>query len=482
MKAACAKRNGETGGECSEECIGIGWCSHCLEIGREERTVMTTEIKPKATLERVPISKLRPNKVNTRKDFGDLDAFAAEFDDNPVYPGEPWTPLIVYRDANVYRIADGERRYRAMKKAGKVKQCNAYVFETMEDAVAVLVVLDTNRKQLLTDEEYSAGIQTALILGVPEEKIDQRAGSKCASAIKRQIERQGGKASQMSIDQMLAADEFADDEEAYKSIVNADGKAWFSEYRRYERKRDEEKTRADNEQAAADAQAEHGLQIADKPPKGAILERTLYGGIAEAVKKSAAEWAKVGFVLVRPRKTNYGYMTQWEVYSMPPERTPEEEAAAKSKNQLRRQAQAWRKRRLEWVADRLVSVGANGLPHVRRFTRDYMLGTSMYNVEAFCKKADVDSDFLNDSGAYRIANEFVIAENWEYMDHMTNIEVDAIGDGTAKKVGMHRSAAERHVKLLAAMKSDGYEATEEEAAFAALCAKATEGKGKKNDD
>ena len=76
--------------------------------------------KPKAVLERVPLSKLRPKEINPRSDFGDLDAFAAEFDDNPVFPGEPWTPPIVYRDANVYRIVDGERRYRAMKKAGKV--------------------------------------------------------------------------------------------------------------------------------------------------------------------------------------------------------------------------------------------------------------------------------------------------------------------------------------------------------------------------
>ena len=134
------------------------------------------EEKPKATLERVPISKLRPNKDNVRKEFGDLDSFAAEFDDNPVYPGEPWQPLIVYRDANVFRIADGERRYRAMKKAGKVKECNAYVFDTMEDAVAVLIMLDTNRKQLLNEDEYSYGLQTALILGVPEDRVDVRAG------------------------------------------------------------------------------------------------------------------------------------------------------------------------------------------------------------------------------------------------------------------------------------------------------------------
>jgi hypothetical protein len=434
---------------------------------------MATEVKAKATLERVPISKLRPKVINPRRDFGDLDAFAAEFDDNPVYPGEPWTPLIVYRDANVYRIADGERRFRAMKKAGKVKQCNAYVFETMEDAVAVLVMLDTNRKKLLTDGEFSAGLQTALILGVPEEKVDRRAGVKCAAALKRQIGRQDGKAAQMSIEQMLAADEFADDPKAYEVIVKATDNMWIHERNRLRRERDAKRERAEAEAAAAQAQEASGLKVVDKPPKGAILERTLYDHVADTVNKSAAEWAKVGFILVRPRKTQYGYMTHWEVYSMPPERTPEEEAAAKSKNALRRQAQAGRKRRLEWIADRLIVVGANGLPHVRRFTRDYILGTSMYNSEEFCRKANIDSDFLNDSNAYRIANEFVITENWEYMDHLTNAYVDAIGDGTARDSVQMRHAAERHVKLLNAMRSDGYEPTDEEAAFLSLCIKAS---------
>jgi len=433
--------------------------------------------KPKAVLERVPLSKLRPKEINPRSDFGDLDAFAAEFDDNPVFPGEPWTPPIVYRDANVYRIVDGERRYRAMKAAGKVKECNAYVFDTMEDAVAMLVMLDTNGKKHLSEGEWSAGLQQALMLGVPEEKVDARAGSKCAGALKRQIKRQGGKVSQLSIDQLVAADEFADDADAYDAIMGAgDGWRYKANQIRQARKDAEEAMAA--EDAAYKAEHRHGLKVVDKPPKGAILERTLYGGAAEKIAESAADWAAEGYVLARPHTSRYGYMSNWEVYSMPPELTPEEEAIAKTKNQLRRQAQLGRKSRLEWVAERMRFTGADhGLPNTRRLVRDYILGNQMYDVEEFCRKADFDSDFFNDSNGYRIANEYVIAAHWMRLDHMTNADVDAVGDGTAKDSGTVRFAVKRHIEVLNALRRDGYEPSDEEEAFLSLCCKAAAGSG-----
>ena len=439
----------------------------------------------KAVIERVPISKLRPMDINQRRNFDGLDELAAEFEDNPVYPGEPWQPIIVARDGNTFRIVDGERRYRAMKEAKKVKECNAIVFDDLDDANATLVMLDTNHKEKLTDDEYSAGLQQALILGVPEKKVEARAGSKCAAAIRRQIKRNGGKVVQMSIGQMLAADEFADDKEAYDEIMQADPGSWEWKARRLRQKRDDEKKQAEAEAAALLAQESYGLQVVDKPPKGANLERSLYSHVAESIAKDAGEWAKDGFILVRPRETSYGYNTNWEVYSLPPDRTPEEEAAAKSKNALRRQAQLGRKRRLEWVARRMLDVGAmHGLKNVRYFVRDYVMKNQIYEVEAFCKKADIDSDFFNDRNAYRIGCEYVIARNWECMDFLTNADVDAIGDGTASDLAMIRHRAERHVKLVNAMRRDGYELSDEEDAFLKLAIKAVsqESEEESNDD
>ena len=102
----------------------------------------------------------------------------------------------------------------------------------------------------------------------------------------------------------------------------------------------------------------------------------------------------------------------------------------------------------------------------------------MYNVEEFCRKADIDSDFLNDGNGYRIANEYVIMENWLYMDHLTNAEVDAIGDGTGKDNAQVRAAAKKHVELVNALRKDGYKPTDEEDAFLSLAIKTASGGGR----
>lgn len=242
------------------------------------------------SLELVPLSRIRANENNPRTRFGGLDELAEEFADNPVNPNEPWNPVMVYRDANVFRLVDGERRWRAMRKAGKVSECHAYVFDTMEAAVAVLAMLDTDSKQALTDEEFGWGLQTALILGVPEEKVEARFGDFCAPALRRQVERAGGKAVQMSVEQMLAADEFADDPEVYGRIVDAkDRGEWLAVRNNARRRREEAADRVAAEQAASAASAASGLEVCDKPPKGALLERSLYGSAADAIARDGAE-------------------------------------------------------------------------------------------------------------------------------------------------------------------------------------------------
>ena len=69
-------------------------------------------------LKRVKTEDVYPSEGNPRRDFGDLDALAASFALNPAHPGEPMTPPLLVQDGGVYRIVDGERRWRAMRKAG----------------------------------------------------------------------------------------------------------------------------------------------------------------------------------------------------------------------------------------------------------------------------------------------------------------------------------------------------------------------------
>lgn len=62
------------------------------------------------TRERVSLADIRPSKENPRSDFGDIAALA---DSIRATGNEPVNPPVVVRDGNVYRIVDGERRYRA---------------------------------------------------------------------------------------------------------------------------------------------------------------------------------------------------------------------------------------------------------------------------------------------------------------------------------------------------------------------------------
>lgn len=59
----------------------------------------------------VRLGDIRPSSQNPREDFGDIGALARSIE---ATGGEPLNPPVVVADGNVYRIVDGERRYRAL--------------------------------------------------------------------------------------------------------------------------------------------------------------------------------------------------------------------------------------------------------------------------------------------------------------------------------------------------------------------------------
>lgn len=124
-------------------------------------------------LEIVRLSDIRPDKNNPRVSFEGLEDLAESFDYAyyPGLPGTPATPIMVARDGNVFRIIDGERRFRAMRDHGKVTACMCLVVDPLQDADYISVALATNKKCQLTDEEKSVGLQTMMALGVDEQQI-----------------------------------------------------------------------------------------------------------------------------------------------------------------------------------------------------------------------------------------------------------------------------------------------------------------------
>lgn len=173
----------------------------------------------------VPLSAVRPSKGNPRRDFGDIAALA---DTIRATGGEPVNPIVVVRDGNVYRIVDGERRYRALREIYRSqpdREVQALVSDGMDEANELVAMLATDDKQQLTDEERARGVQQMLVLGVDERRVAKAARvSEGKVVAARRMAKHTPEGAQLTLDQMEAASRFADP--ADRDAVLAAGDAW----------------------------------------------------------------------------------------------------------------------------------------------------------------------------------------------------------------------------------------------------------------
>lgn len=214
-------------------------------------------------LQVVSIRDVFPDKNNPRKNFEGIDELAASFDLNSERPGEPFTPPILVQDGGIYRIIDGERRYRALKKR-KATSFTANVCTDMDEANTVMAMLATDDKQPLSELEKSQGVQTMLLLGVDPVKVEKAAKIKDAAKVKRALEVVDDAAEDMTLDRMIAIAELADDEAAVDKLTNCSEKEWQQVYRGII----EDKERAAAHEALTDAIDEAGIPIYDGRPEG----------------------------------------------------------------------------------------------------------------------------------------------------------------------------------------------------------------------
>lgn len=224
-------------------------------------------------LEVVNIDDVYPNENNPRKKFDGIPELAASFDLNQERPGEPFIPPILVRDGGIYHIVDGERRYRAMRyrKAGKF---TANVCDDMDEANALVAAMATDDKQPLTDIEKSRGVQQMLLLGVDPVQVDKTTKGAHAKRIKRTMDKIGDAAEDMTLDRMLAIDEFSDDPNIVEQLTTCTEKAWegIAEYARRERKTKKEMA------AIKEALINKGYRVVDEQPENYYYS----GGIRRA--------------------------------------------------------------------------------------------------------------------------------------------------------------------------------------------------------
>ena len=229
-------------------------------------------------LEVVSIEDVYPDENNPRQKFDGIDELAESFELNKERPGEPFTPPILVRDGGIYRIVDGERRYKALKKRRKTS-FTANVCDDMDEANTLMAMLATDNKQPLSELEKSRGVQQMLLLGVDPVQVDKTTKGANAKRIKRTMDKIGDAAEDMTLDRMLAIDEFSDDPDIVEKLTNCTDKAWegIADYARRERKTKKEMA------AIKEALINKGYRVVDEQP-----EDYYYNGAIRRAKDAEA--------------------------------------------------------------------------------------------------------------------------------------------------------------------------------------------------
>lgn len=216
----------------------------------------------RAVKKRVALRDIRPSGTNPREDMGDIAALAASIN---ATGGEPVNPPILVEDGNVYRIVDGERRYRALCSIygkGSEVPVQALVAEGMSDAEEAVAMVATDDKRPLTEAELARGVQQMMVLGVDEERAALAARTtrervRAAKALSAEVP----KGCQVTLEQMEAA--LALPEGRREEVLSA-GEAWRGVAGRISR----EIEREANLEADTAAWEAAGVGVTDEVPEG----------------------------------------------------------------------------------------------------------------------------------------------------------------------------------------------------------------------
>lgn len=262
----------------------------------------------------VRLGDIRPSGQNPREDFGDIGALARSIE---ATGGEPLNPPVVVADGNVFRIVDGERRYRALSSIyGEDREVSALVAESMDEANEIVAMLATDDKRQLTEAERARGVQQMLVLGVDEQRIE-RASRATAGQIRaaRKLRGRIDAGAQVTLDQLEAASAF-DDEKDIEAVLAA-GEGWADKASKIRRRIERKAAEAEDYDAFGDA----GIPVVKEQPEGFVYKDWANCGLA-AEKLEKKEFA-AGTVAVW--KGSY-----WDLYGpqdgsdAEPEKTEEE--------------------------------------------------------------------------------------------------------------------------------------------------------------
>lgn len=222
----------------------------------------------------VRLGDIRPSEQNPREDFGDIGALARSIE---ATGGEPLNPPVVVADGNVYRIVDGERRYRALSSIyGEDREVSALVAESMDEANELVAMLATDDKRQLAEAERARGVQQMLVLGIDEQRIE-RASRATAGQIRAARKLRGSiEGRQVTLDQLEAASAF-DDEKDVEAVLAA-GEGWAGKADSIRRRNEREEAKAEDYDAFGDA----GIPVVKEQPEGFTYKDWAHLGLVAA--------------------------------------------------------------------------------------------------------------------------------------------------------------------------------------------------------
>lgn len=300
-------------------------------------------------LEVVNIDDVYPNENNPRKKFEGIKELSDSFDLNQERPGEPFIPPILVRDGGIYHIVDGERRYRAMQSR-KLTKFTANVCEDFDEANALVAAMATDDKQPLSDIEKSRGVQQMLLLGVDPASVDKATkGKNRAKRVNHAMILVDDAAEDMSLDRLLAIDEFADDKHAVKALTNCTEKEWqkIADHLRTKKKRQLEYSVLRKEIK------KRGWKIVGHQPEGykyrTYVERNQLDFVEENYQKALANGAV--FVLHEQDMERKAYAEMF--VPIKENEDPEEAKRNQELDEIRAQLDHAAENRKEWIVGKI---------------------------------------------------------------------------------------------------------------------------------
>lgn len=336
----------------------------------------------------VRLGDIRSSEQNPREDFGDIGALARSIE---ATGGEPLNPPVVVADGNVYRIVDGERRYRALSSIyGEDREVSALVADTMDEANELVAMLATDDKRQLTEAERARGVQQMLVLGVDEQRIE-RASRATAGQIRaaRKLRGRIDAGVQVTLDQLEAASAF-DDEKDVEAVLAA-GEGWAGKADSIRRRVEREEAKAEDYDAFGDA----AIPVVKERPKGSIF--VLWGNYGDMAEKLEGQDIVPGTVAVESS-------SGWYVYE------PDDGSsgqAEKTEDEIRAEQEAAREeaalkdlywRLIVFVASGEFSMSRDLMAHVR---------TARANPVAYFGAMGSDSYLRNEERFGHIRDEFM---------------------------------------------------------------------------